>query len=75
MNLTPTNTNGASGDLLVRFNGGHHSSLREATNTSGNPAVSSSAEVFAEIQAQIPAYFASGNGTLTITDPNVIAAP
>jgi pimeloyl-ACP methyl ester carboxylesterase len=75
MNLTPTKTSGASGDLLVRFNAGHHGSLLTANNTSGVPSVVMSAEVFAEIQSEFRSYIGSGTATLTITDPDLLKAP
>ncbi len=75
MNLTPTNTSGSSGDLLVRFNAGHHGSLLTPTNASGNSNVTGSAEVFAEIQAEIASYLGSGTATLSITDGSVVAVP
>lgn len=75
MNLTATSTNGDSGDLLVKFSAGHHSSLLTSSNTSGSTAVISSQEVFDEIQTQATSYFSSGTATVTITDTSVIAAP
>lgn len=79
MNLTQTNTNNSTGNLLVRFSAGHHGSLLTPTNISGNVNVSSSAEVFAEMQTQMSSYldssFNTSTATLTVADPNVIAAP
>lgn len=75
MNLTPTDTNGVSGDLVIKFAAGHHGSLLTPLNTSGNSSVSGSASVLAEMHTNLASYIGSG-GTVTIADPNsVIAAP
>lgn len=71
MNLTATSTSGASGDLAIKFTGGHHGSLLTPLNISGDPNVSGSASVLTEMHTNLSSYIGSG-GTVTILDPDSV---
>ena len=71
MNLMSTSTSGDSGDLVIRFTGGHHGSLLTPLNISGNPNVSGSSSVITEMHTNLASYIATG-GTVTISDPDSV---
>lgn len=58
---------------IVKFSGGHHGSLLTSQNITGNSTVSSSAQVFAEMQSIMGTYINSDGANVTITDSSVIA--